>query len=90
MDLVIDLRRKRVKIIFEATQEEMGRPDVPVNVEVKVNKRQNRAILTEVPTITAKLLHYLTGTSAVLSDSTYEITEMKIREAVGREKSSNA
>ena len=86
MDLTIDLRRKRVKIEFEATQEEMGQPDVPVNVEVKTNKRQNKQILTQIPGITAKLLHYLTRTNVVLLDSTYEVVEAKIREALECEK----
>lgn len=87
MDLVIDLRRKRVKIEFEATQEEMGMNDVPVNVEVLTNKRQNKQILAQIPGITAKLMHYLTQTNVVLLDSTYEDVETKIREALESEKS---
>jgi hypothetical protein len=86
MKLVIDLRRKRVKIEFEATQEEMGQIDPPVNVEVKTNKRQDQQILTQIPGISAKLLHYLTQTNVVLLNSTYEAIEAKIHEALESEK----
>lgn len=89
MELLIDLRRKRVKIEFEATQEEMEKV-CPVNVEVKTNKRQNRQILTQIPGITAKLLHYLTQTNVVLLASTYEDVERKIREALESEKNNES
>ena len=86
MELVIDLRRKKIKIVFEATQDEMNHPDPPVNVEVKTNKRQNTQILAQIPQISAKLLHYLTQTNVVLLDSTYKAVEDSIRVALETEK----
>jgi hypothetical protein len=86
MKLLIDLRRKRVKIEFEATQDEMGQPESQVNVEVKTNKRQNKQILDQIPDITGKLLYYLTMTNVVLLDSTYEQMERMIAKALESEK----
>ena len=86
MKLLIDLRRKRVKIEFEATQDEMGQPESQVNVEVKTNKRQNKQILDQIPDITGKLLYYLTMTNVVLLDSTYEQMERMISKALESEK----
>jgi hypothetical protein len=86
MKLLIDLRRKRVKIEFEATQDEMGQPESQVNVEVKTNKRQNKQILDQIPDITGKLLYYLTMTNVVLLDSTYEQMEQMIAKALESEK----
>ena len=86
MKLLIDLRRKRVKIEFEATQDEMGQPESHVNVEVKTNKRQNKQILDQIPDITGKLLYYLTMTNVVLLDSTYEQMERMIAKALESEK----
>jgi hypothetical protein len=86
MKLIIDLRRQRVKIEFEATQDEMGQLDVPVNVEVKTNKRQNKEILHKIPVITGKLMYYLTSTSCSLLGSTYEEVQKLQSNALEREK----
>lgn len=86
MKLVIDLRRKRVKIEFKATQDEIGQPETPVNVEVKTNKRQNKQILDQIPDITGKLLYYLTMTNVVLLNSTYAEMEQMIIRALESEK----
>lgn len=85
MRLVIDLRRKRVKVNFEATHEGIGKIDVP-DVEILTNKRQNKQMLAQIPNITAKLIHYLTMTNVSLLNSTYEAVEAKIREALESEK----
>ena len=85
MHLVIDLRRKKVKIEFSATQTEMGLKS-EVEVEVKMNKRQNQSIKEQIPAFSAKLLHYLTMTNVALLDSTYEVIEKKIRTALEEEK----
>ena len=89
MKLIIDLRRKRVKIEFEATQEEMGEGDTAVNVEVKMNKRQNTGIQAQIPSITGKLLHYLIMTNVVLLGSTYEKITEQIQTALESEKTND-
>jgi hypothetical protein len=86
MHLIIDLRRKKVKIEFSATQDEMAR-ESEVEVELKMNKRQDQAIKEQIPAFTAKLMHYLTKTNVVLLDSTYETIESRIRAALETEKS---
>lgn len=85
MQLIIDLRRKKVKIEFCATQAEMG-SEAEVEVEVKMNKRQNQDIKEQIPAFSAKLLHYLTLTNVELLGSTYEAIEGKIRYALENEK----
>jgi hypothetical protein len=85
MHLLIDLRRKKVKIEFTATQEEMHSTDKP-EVEIKMNKRQDRSILEQIPAFSAKLVHYLTMTNVTLLDSSYEAVEAKIRAALEEEK----
>lgn len=89
MHLVIDLRRKKVKIEFSATQAEMGRKS-EVEVEIKMNKRQDQSIKEQIPAISAKLLHYLTLTNVALLDSTYEAIEGKIRAALEGEKNDSS
>jgi hypothetical protein len=85
MHLTIDLRRKKVKIEFEATQAEMTSKH-EVEVEIKMNKRQNEAIKQQIPAISAKLLHYLTLTNVALLDSSYEEIEGHILRFLEEEK----
>lgn len=85
MNLVIDLRRKKIKIEFSATQVEMGVKS-EVEVEIKMNKRQDQSIKEQIPAISAKLLHYLTLTNVALLDSTYEAIEKRIKTALEDEK----
>lgn len=86
MILSIDLRRKQVKVELKAKLSEIDAPG-DIDVEVKLNKRQNRDILTRIPIVTAKLVHYLTLTSSGLLEAPYEEIEQKIKDALEREKS---
>ena len=87
MQLVIDLRRKKVKIEFRATQEEMG-VDSEVEVEIKMNKRQDQRIKEQIPAFTARLMHYLIQTNVVLLESNYESVYKRV--LAGLQKEQNA
>ena len=84
MKLTIDLRRKRVKIEFSASQAELLN-ETEVEVEVKMNKRQDQSIKETVPDVCAKLMHYLIETNMALLGTTYADMEKRIRAAVERE-----
>lgn len=85
MQLVIDLRRKKVKIEFRATQDEMS-SDEEVEVEIKMNKRQDQRIKEQIPAFTAKLMHYLIMTNTVLLESDYASMEKKIKTCLEKER----
>ena len=57
-----------------------------VEVEIKMNKRQDQSIKEQIPAISAKLMHYLTMTNVALLNSSYEAIELKIRAALEEEK----
>lgn len=84
MQLLIDLRRKKVKIEFKATQTEMA-SDEEVEVEVKMNKRQDQRIKEQIPAFTAKLMHYLIMTNTVLLESDYTEMQKKIQSCLEKE-----
>ena len=85
MQLVIDLRRKKVKIEFRATQDEMeSGPEV--EVEVKMNKRQDQRIKEQIPFFAAKLMHYLIETNSVLLESNYDSIHKQILGCLQKER----
>ncbi len=86
MQLVIDLRRKKVKIEFLATQEEMG-VDAEVEVEIKMNKRQDQRIKEQIPVFTARLVHYLIETNVVLLESNYDAVYKQVLACLQKEQS---